>query len=228
MNLTLNQRRLIDWIISVFESGSPDGDYSKITIVRDGPGKIRQITYGRWQTTEYGNLKILIRDYANAGGIYSSKFVSYVQKIKVVPLTDDAEFKQLLIKAGKEDPVMRITQDRFFDRVYFQPAKRWAEINGFTLPLSMLVIYDSFIHSGKIRDDIRNKFPERVPVNGGLEKDWISAYVNARHNWLAHHPNPEVHPTVYRTTCFRREIDRNNWQLSLLPINANGTNVPRQ
>lgn len=101
MNLTLNQRRLIDWIISVFESGSPDGDYSKITIFRDGPGKIRQITYGRWQTTEFGNLKILIRDYANAGGIYSSKFVSYVQKIKVVPLTDDAEFKQLLIKAGK-------------------------------------------------------------------------------------------------------------------------------
>ncbi len=226
MNLNLNQRRLVDGVISVFETGSVAGDYSKISIFRDGPGRIRQITYGRWQTTEYGNLKTLVNDYTNAGGIYSSKFVAYVPKIGATALTDNADFKQWLIKAGKEDPVMRITQDRFFDRVYFQPAKRWAERNGFTLPLSMLVIYDSFIHSGKIRDDIRNRFPEKVPVNGGDEKAWILAYVMARNNWLATHSNPEVHPTVYRMRTFRREIDRSNWHLSQLPIIANGTRVP--
>ncbi len=225
MNLTNYQRRLIDGVISVFETGSQSGDYSKISIFRDGPGRIRQITYGRWQTTEYGNLKILVKDYANAGGIYSSKFVAYVPKIGITALTDDVDFKQLLIKAGKEDTVMRITQDRFFDRVYFQPAKRWAVKNGFTLPLSMLVIYDSFIHSGRIRDDIRNRFPEKVPVNGGDEKSWVSAYVRARHNWLDNHSNPEVRPTIYRTECFQREIDRNNWQLSQLPIIANGSEV---
>ncbi len=225
MNLNATQKRLIERIISVFETGSQDGDYSNISIYRDGPGKIRQITYGRWQTTEYGNLKTLVRDYANAGGIYSGKFIAYVPKVSVTPLTDDNDFKELLKKAGKEDPVMRITQDRFFERVYFAPAKKWAETNGFILPLSMLVIYDSFIHSGKIRDDIRNKFPEKVPVNGGQEMAWISAYVAARHSWLANHSNTEVHPTVYRTECFRREIDRGNWPLSKTPVLANGTKV---
>ena len=49
---------------------------------------------------------------------------------------------------------MRQTQDAFFDKVYFQPAKAWADAHGFTLPLSMLVIFDSFIHSGQIRNGL--------------------------------------------------------------------------
>ena len=68
---------------------------------------------------------------------------------------------------------MQRIQDDFFDKRYFQPAMQWADTNEFTLPLSALVIYDSFIHSGSILDFLRKRFPEVPPAKGGNEKTWI-------------------------------------------------------
>ena len=44
-------------------------------------------------------------------------------------------------------------------------------------------------------------------------------------NWLAHHDNEVLRGTIYRTQCFSREIVRNNWDLSQLPIKAHGVDV---
>jgi chitosanase len=143
----------------------------------------------------------------------------------VDPLVDDAQFKQLLKDAGKNDPVMRQVQDVFFDKRYFQPAMDWADHDGFTLPLSALVIYDSQVHSGGILGFLRKRFAETAPASGGDEKTWIKQYVDVRQSWLANHSNPDLRKTIYRTQCFEREIGRNNWDLSQLPINANGVNV---
>ena len=225
MQLEANQKQLIQRIINVFETGSPEGDYSTISIFKDGPHNIRQITYGRSQTTEYGNLRKLVNDYVNAGGLFSQQLQPFAEQVGSTPLTDNAEFKSLLRRAGKEDPVMRTTQDKFFDDVYFRPAMKWADDHGFTQPLSGLVIYDSIIHSGSILWVIRNKFSASPPSAGGDERTWISEYVNARHKWLGTHHRPAVRSTVYRTRCFQKEIERSNWDLSLTPVNANGTAV---
>ena len=120
---------------------------------------------------------------------------------------------------------MRRTQDVFFDRRYFQPALRWAGENGFTRPLSILVIYDSFIHSGRIRTELRSRFPERPPAQGGNEETWTREYVDVRHEWLTRNDNPEVRPSNYRTRDLAREIGRGNWDLSMLPFMANGVPV---
>ena len=93
------------------------------------------------------------------------------------------------------------------------------------LPLSALVIYDSFIHSGSILWPIRAMFEESPPANNGDEKAWTKAYVNARHRWLGNHRRQIVRRTVYRTECFKREVARKNWDLALTPINANGVSV---
>lgn len=219
------KKQLVEKVINVFETGTTAGDYANISIYHDGPGKIRQITYGRSQTTEYGNLKRLVKEYAAAHGKFSRELGHFAERVGVAPLTDDAHFKDLLKRAGREDAVMRTVQDAFFDAVYFTPAMKWADEHGFTKPLSALVIYDSFIHSGGIRADIRSQFPESPPSSGGNEKAWITAYVNTREHWLANHSNADLHATVYRTQCFKREIQRGNWDLSQLPINANGTKV---
>jgi chitosanase len=225
MNLTAQQKRICEQVINVFETGSIQGDYGNISIYHDGPQEIRQVTYGRSQTTEYGNLRELVQMYADANGTYSDQLRPYVKKIGVTALADDSQFKQLLRDAGKNDAVMRQVQDVFFDKRYFQPAMAWAESNGFTLPLSALVIYDSFVHSGSIRDSLRKLFSEVPPAKGGDEKTWIEQYVHVRHDWLANHKNPELHPTVYRTKCFKSEIARDNWDLSQLPIKANDIDV---
>jgi chitosanase len=101
----------------------------------------------------------------------------------------------------------------------------WCDDNGFTLPLSALVIYDSFIHSGSILGFLRKRFPEMPPAKGGDEKRWIGQYVNARHQWLATAENVVLHKTIYRTACFKSEIARGNWDLSQLPIKAHGVEV---
>lgn len=225
MNLTAQQKRLCEQIINVFESGSPLGNYSAISIYKDGPHNQRQVTYGRSQTTEFGNLAELLEMYVKAGGIYSEALRPYLDRIEVTPLADDALFLQLLRDAGRKDPLMRQTQDDFFDKRYFIPAMTWADNNGFSLPLSALVIYDSFIHSGSILNFLRKRFPESPPAAGGDERTWIIQYVNARQEWLANHENRILRKTVYRTGCFKNEINRDNWDLSRLPINANGIEI---
>jgi len=224
-NLTSEQKRICEQVINAFETGSVEGDYSCISIYHDGPNKIRQVTYGRSQTTEYGNLDELVQMYADANGTFSGQLRPYVDKIGVAPLVDDGQFKQLLRDAGKNDPVMRDIQDVFFDKRYFHPAMAWADGHGFTLPLSALTIYDSFVHSGGILGFLRKRFPESPPAGGGDEKTWITQYVAARGDWLANAENPDLHPTVYRTRCLAAEIARGNWDLAQLPIDANGVKV---
>ena len=73
MNLTAQQKRICEQVVNVFETGSTDGDYSNISIYNDGPNDIRQITYGRSQTTEYGNLDELVDLYASRNGLFSDK-----------------------------------------------------------------------------------------------------------------------------------------------------------
>ena len=223
--LTPGQRAICERVINVFETGSVRGRYGAIAIFGDGPHNIRQITYGRSQTTEYGNLRELVSRYAAAGGTFSEPLRPFVPLIGRTALVDNSAFKDLLRRAGNEDPVMERVQDAFFADRYFNPAMRWAGTNGFTRALSALVIYDSFIHSGGILDFLRARFREVPPARGGNEQAWIAQYTETRHNWLLNHSNPPVRASAYRTADLLREIGRGNWDLALLPIMANGTPV---
>jgi chitosanase len=225
MKLSTKQKSIIEKVINVFESGSTAGNYAAMAIFNDGPKDIRQITFGRSQTTEYGNLRELVQKYVAANGLYSKKLKPFADKIGIVPLTDDVAFKDLLKKAGKEDQLMKRVQDAFFDLRYYTPSMKWAKDNEFILPLSALVIYDSFIHSGSILMTIRQMFAENPPNLGGNEIEWTTAYVNARHIWLSNHPREAVRKTIYRTQAFKNEIAKGNWMLADLPISANGVKV---
>jgi chitosanase len=163
--------------------------------------------------------------YVDAGGQFAADLASYADRVGSSPLVDDPVFKDLLRKAGRQDPTMKRIQDQLFDQRYFQPAMGWADEQGFTKALSGLVIYDSFIHSGSILWIIRSMFSESPPTAGGSEEIWIRQYVNARHRWLSRHPRSIIQATIYRTACFKREMARSNWDLSILPINANGVPV---
>lgn len=225
MVLTTQQKRICEQVINAFETGSAGGNYAGLVVYADGPHGIRQITYGRSQTTEYGKLEALLEAYVHHGGAFAAKLAPYLPKIGVTPLADDAGFKRTLKEAGKLDPVMMTTQDTFFEQHYYAPAAQWASVNGFVKPLSMLVIYDSYIHSGGILPFLRKRFPALVPGKGGKEEEWISQYVDTRRQWLATHPKSILQKTIYRMDCFQREINRGNWELTQVPVNANGVMV---
>lgn len=109
-----NKTKIIQ-VVNVFETGRPQGKYDSVVRYNDGPNKIRQITFGRSQTTEYGNLKRLIEKYISMNGKYANDFISYVNKIGTVPLTDDQNFINLLKTSARQDEIMRQCQDNFFD-----------------------------------------------------------------------------------------------------------------
>jgi chitosanase len=218
---TLVKDRIVQ-VINVFETGTLDGQYDTISIYADGKNNSRQITFGRSQTTEQGNLKALLEQYIQNFGLYADSFKPYMSKVGVTPLVDDKAFIDLLKKAAQEDAIMRETQDVFFDNHYYKPALKFCFDNKFALPLSMLVIYDSYIHSGGILQFLRNRFPESPPVRGGNEQSWVKAYVRTRHNWLSTHSNKILQKTIYRTECFQLQMALGNWHLSE-PINAHGT-----
>jgi chitosanase len=220
-------KRKIEQVVNVFETGKAAGNYADLSIFADYSDpetktRIRQVTYGRSQTTEFGHLKELIQEYIDEKGQFAAEFQPYMAHLGKKPsLETNKVFCDLLKKAGKEDPIMKRAQDTFFDSKYYQPANNWFSTNGFSQPLSMLVIYDSFIHSGSILGFLRKRFSTVVPANGGNEKEWIGNYVDARHKWLSGHPDAVLQKTNYRTACFREQINNNNWDLAQ-KINAHG------
>lgn len=207
-------KKKIQQVVSVFETSSLKPRYDIIAILPDGPNRIKQITYGKHQTTEFGNLKGLIQKYIAAKGRYSKDFQPYISKIgQLPPLASNQPFINLLRYAGT-DEVMHEVQDAFFDQYYWNPALAFFLRNGFTTALSMLVIYDSFIHSGGVPAWLRDDFKEKTPAAGGDEKAWTKAYLLTRDHWLENHSNKILRNTDYRTDCMLAEVEQENWDLS--------------
>lgn len=223
-NSLIEKKNLILEILNAIETGTALGNYSDVSIYEDGPNHVRQITYGRSQTTEYGNLPTLLNNYVQAKGVFADKISDKIPLLGKGPLVDDDDFISLLKLAGA-DPIMQNCQDLFFDTEYWVPSVTWAQTQGFTLPLSMLVIYDSFIQSGHVLLQIRQMFVEVPPAAGGDEKDWIEAYVSARQRWLRSRPLKALQDSAYRTRCFLEQIDHDNWNLDKTPIVVNGVKV---
>ena len=223
-------KRKVEQVVNVFETSKKDGDYGALVTLVDhidsqtGARSV-QVTYGRSQTTEFGHLKELVKDYIEHQGMFANILVPYLDKIGKEPsLAHDNNFCQTLKKAGREDPIMKNCQDALFEQKYFQPAQTWFVNNGFVLPLSLLVIYDSFIHSGSILQFLRKRFSTPVPANGGAEKDWITDYVNVRHQWLSNHSVELLRHTAYRTACLLQQIKTQNWDLTQ-PIKVLGIEI---
>lgn len=212
----------IQQIINGFETGSAEGDYGNISVFNDGPNNIKQYTIGRSQTTEFGNLSKMLQMYVDLNGQYADAFKPYVNRIGKKPsIYKDVKFEKL-VKDAEKDPIMHITQDRFFDEVYWKPAFEYFTKYGFATPLALLVIYDTAVHSGpnlehssSMMSVLRKRFSEKPPINGGNEKNWIKSYVDVRHDWLATHKSrPILRTTVYRTKTFKKLIAANNWNLT--------------
>lgn len=226
-SITPRVKLKITQVINAFESGSAKGNYAELVKYKDHIDPVTrektvQVTYGRSQTTEFGHLHELVEDYINRNGKYAAALQPFLTQVGKPPsLAGNVAFCDALIKAGKEDPVMRQCQDDLFENKYYLPAYNWFSANGFHLPLSLLVIYDSFIHSGGVLSFLRKRFNELVPASGGDEKKWISAYVRTRNDWLTNHSDALLRKTNYRTLCLLKQVQNDNWDLSG-SINANG------
>lgn len=218
---------LIRKVLSVAETGKSEWNPSAVYIWPDDnrfkPAR-KQVTLSIG-FTENGNLKKVLERYLAKGGALGSTFAPYLATLGSGPTrAGDSKFIQALKDAGKE-PAMADAQKECFDEFYLGPAFKWAKQNGFTLPLSFLVIADSFLHSGSMLGFLVSSFAEKRPAAGGNEKAWIKEYLAARKKWLAGHSNQILRKTTYRADCFIIEHTRDNWDLDKSPIVMHGTKV---
>ncbi|HKO06048.1 MAG TPA: chitosanase [Candidatus Acidoferrales bacterium] len=228
--LTDLQKRTIQAIVNVFETGKPAGDYANVTLL---PGDAGHLTYGRSQTTlASGNLCRLIEDYcAAAAGSTAADLLAYLPRLAAPDLTldGDAAFRALLRQAGA-DPVMHRVQDEFFDRAYWEPSLRAAQHVGLDTPLATAVVYDSFIHGAWKRIHDATTAQLGLPSASGAsaattdERVWVREYIALRRDWLATHPNPVLRRAVYRMDTFAALAEAGNWELAL-PVVAHGVTI---
>lgn len=206
-------------IINCMETGKPVTAYDVITILHDGPQGQRQVTLGTGFTQGGGDLKQVIDTYVAKNGTYSKDFIPYQSRISTdYTLVDNSKFINLLKISSQEDQLMRDSQDQIFESLYWVPALVFASANGFTLPFSILVIYDSYVQSGHVPDFLRILFPAKVPAKGGTEQDWISQYLHVRHDWMVNHSNAAIRSSVYRVNDYLVMLKNGNWQLNAKSI----------
>ena len=215
---------LIRRVLSVAETDSPEWDPGQTYVYPDGTDGRKQATVSIGFTADGGNLRKMLEMYIYELGAFGTAFIPWVTALKAGDPCTEKEFRDL-VRSAANDPKFAKIQQQAFDDLYLGPAFVWGKDHGFALPLSYLVIADSFLHSGSISSSLRNKFPEKVPGDGGDEKAWTKAYLKVRRDWLANHSRQILHATVYRCDCYLKEVDKDNWQLAEEPLVMNGTKV---
>lgn len=218
-----NIKNFIKKVLLAFEQSSTTIKYNSIYKYDDGPKDIKQITLS-FGITEYGNLKSFIQDYCDKKGKYSKDFISYLPLIGKTSLVENTSFINLL-KESATDPAMQECQEIAYEKMYIAPALSWCSKNNFVLPLSNLVIADSFLQSGSILSLLRNKFSEKVPAAGGDEKAWVTEYCKARKIWLENHSRKILNKTVYRMITMLSLIEKDDWCLEQSTYNINGVKI---
>jgi chitosanase len=220
MTLTNTQVRTIQAIINLFETGHVLGDYGQVTIIAGDTG---HLTFGRSQTTlGSGNLFRLLSQYCrNSGARFGRRLSAALPAAEArdVALDRDAKLHNVL-RASADDPVMRDTQDAFFDEMYFRPAMKTADQKGISDPLGAAIVYDSFVHGSwkRIHDRV-----EGTPASRG-ERTWLKDYVDTRREWLATHQRADLRATVYRMDALGRLIELGLWGLEL-PLVVRGAEI---
>ena len=235
MSITENQKSVINNVLCIFETGRLPSkqSYSTCSILNDGAG----ISYGKHQCTDKaGSLDLVCKKYIELKGHYASELSTYMVHLMSNETanysSDRSRYPSWLIsllnllKVAGEDPIMQRAQDEVFDAYYWATAVKHAESVGLKTALGYLICYDSTIHSGASGVTIiRNLFPQKSPANGGDEKEWCVAYINARRNWLLSSKNELVRRTVYRMDALKSIADANNWDLNT-PLTVRGVKIP--
>lgn len=221
--LTQTQKQTAQAIVNIFETASVLGDYGNVTLIAGDTG---HLTYGRSQTTlGSGNLAELVRRYCgNPGARFGRRLALWLPQVEArdFKLDDDNRLHNVL-RACADDPVMRDTQDQFFDDVYWAPAARAADRLGITSALGYAVVYDSTVHGSWAA--LRDRTTQRVGAPSAIgESAWVAAYVDSRRQWLANHPRRDLRATVYRMDAMQRLIAQGCWGLDL-PLVVHGHEI---
>ena len=220
MAITQTQSRTVQAIVNLFETSQVRGDYGQVTLLAGDTG---HLTFGRSQTTlGSGGLHTLIARYcANSGARFGARLETWLPAMQARDLALDRDLAlHNILRATADDPVMRDTQDTFFDEAYFAKAMRAAGKAGIREPLGCAVVYYSWVHGAF---PLVSKRVHGTPASRG-ERAWLTDYVAVRRDWLAGSSRADLRATTYRMDAFARLIELGMWGLEL-PLVVRGAEI---
>ena len=207
-------------IVSIFETGSPEGDPGRCSVLADGAG----ITYGIHQGTDAsGTLDEILLEYDHQGGRWRRELSEFYVWLSENGTRDEdpknptpqcERLIALLRSAGKYDPIMRAAQEAVFERLYWRPAMGQAIDLHLRFPLSQVCLYDLAVQSGLGRlAKLRLAFSQLPPSKGGSEEAWTLELLRARRAFLLRSSNELVRKSVYRVEALMHLAEVDQWQL---------------
>jgi chitosanase len=194
-------------------------------------GDAGHLSYGRSQTSlaSRGLFALIDRYCKLEAAQFASGLQPYLERLRNIDLTlDHDQTLQQLLKGAAADPLMRQTQDEFFEESYWTPANRLALTACKTRPvatcLGITVIYDSVIHGSfpRIRTLTDAAFSD-VPE----EKEWIARYLDIRRDWMASNTNQLLRKCVYRMDELKKIVAAGKWELEL-PLTVRRVSIDEQ
>jgi chitosanase len=192
--MTPEQRRRADQIISVFENETQEMQYGYTEELGDGRG----LTAGRAGfTTATGDLVLVVQRYVDRAP--DSPLKHYLPRLLELAEAEDGSTDGLegLSEAWEEaadDPLFRTVQDEISDELYYQQAVKWRKKLNIRTPLGLLFLYDTIIQHGEGDDPdglpaLIQRTTERAggtPKSGIKEEDWLDLFLKERRETLAH------------------------------------------
>jgi chitosanase len=215
------QQKTARAIVNAFEGSSSQGNYAAIAVMAKDTG---HLSYGRSQCSlGSGALGGLLTLYCRQPDArFAGVLQPYLPRVlaKDFSLDTDDAFKQLLVNAAA-DPVMRASQDKYFDDSYLLPACTSAQGKGLSTALAQAVAYDSCVQGGWYL------LAKGMPAVSALgEQAWVGRYLEVRRAWLKSQ-NSAAANTTYRMDAFEAMITAGKWALEL-PLTAHGVVITAQ
>jgi glycosyl hydrolase family 46 len=105
------------------------------------------------------------------------------------------------------------------DTAYFRQAEAGANRLGIKTTLGLLIVYDSYVHSGtlpgflmkKVNDDLHG-----TPKDGVDEGRWLKTYLKYRIDWLENNSNQSIRISSNRPKFLLEQVEKGNYDLSSL------------
>lgn len=218
--------KLADLILCIFETSSKLPKYSTVATLRDGPGGVKQITWGYHQGTDASNtVDEILEEFVK---IVREKSYTYGPAIDMAILRDWV--LDILPKFRSNNPTVmqRLANDNkvkvqlgvigalpegqeaqrtVFRRKYMMPAIAAVEGSGWVDPISLVTVLDGMTHGSWAR--LRDLTSPQLKV----ERNWIKAYLLRRNKWLrnAHEPLPA---TACRSEALLKLMAEGNYNLT--------------
>ncbi len=233
--LTVAQKRRAEQLINLFENSSIDSRYDYVELLDDGRG----ITAGKVGfTTATGDLLVVVTEYTRRKP--ENSLVKFLPRLRELAdeESDSIEGLNGFTKAWEiaaRDAVFRTVQDDVTDRIYYQPAIRYARKLGLETALAQAALYDTIVQHGDGSDpDSLSAILERTqqavggtPASGVDEKTWFESFLKVRRENLAHaydeNTRAEWSQSVGRCDVFRMLAKQGNYNLSgVIMVDAGG------